>query len=81
MLRPYQRVTLKYIGQELNLSQTEVEILLIDLISSNKLKALLDQPQGLLLLENNQISAVQEPILQWMNTIEMLGKNMVDQYC
>ncbi len=81
MLRPYQRVTLKYIGQELNLSQTEVEILLIDLISSNKLKALLDQPQGLLLLENNQTSVVQEPILQWMNAIEILGKNMVDQYC
>ena len=81
MLRPYQRVTLKYIGQELNLSQTEVEILLIDLISSNKLKALLDQPQGLLLLENNQISAVQEPILQWMNAIEIMGKNIIDQYC
>lgn len=81
MLRPYQRVTLKYIGQELNLSQTEVEILLIDLISSNKLKALLDQPEGLLLLENNQISAVQEPILQWMNAIEIMGKNIIDQYC
>jgi COP9 signalosome complex subunit 2 len=81
MLRPYRRVTLKYIGQELNLSLKEVEFLLIDLISSKKLVALLDQPEGLLLLEGNQGSVNQEPLLKWMNAIENLGKDLVDQYC
>lgn len=81
MLRPYRRVTLKYIGQELNLSLKEVEFLLIDLISSKKLVALLNQPEGLLLLEGNQGSVNQEPLLKWMNAIENLGKDLVDQYC
>lgn len=81
MLRPYQKVTLKYIGQELNLSFTEVELLLIDLISSKKLKALLDQPEGLLILDSNNSASNQEPLLKWMNSLEGLGKDLVDQYC
>lgn len=81
MLRPYQKVTLKYIGQELNLSFTEVELLLIDLISSKKLKALLDQPEGLIILDSSHSASNQEPLLKWMNSLEVLGKDLLDQYC
>jgi hypothetical protein len=81
MLRPYQKVTLKYIGQELSLTLPEVELLLIDLICSKKIKALLDQPEGLLLLETQTSSPNSEPLLKWMNALESLGTDLIEQYC
>ncbi len=87
MVRPYSKVTLSYLGQELNLNTQEVESLLIDLISSKKLAGLINQPEGFLIMQNsnnnNNSSKVESnirvaPLLKWISALEGLGSELVD---
>lgn len=50
LVRPYQRVTLGYLAQELALADKQVEALVVDLIREDKLAGLIDQTKGWLVL-------------------------------
>lgn len=80
MVKPYQKITLKYLGQELNLTNAEVESLLIDLISARKLQGLIDQPEGMLILDNYRSFSSQDPLQRWTNSLLMLSNELVEQY-
>ncbi|RYH12611.1 hypothetical protein EON65_37785 [archaeon] len=50
LVRPYERVRLGFIADELSLSAEQVEDLLVDLIRESKLSALIDKPNGWLIV-------------------------------
>eukprot|EP01035_Chromulina_nebulosa_P019861 gene19861-25812_t len=55
LTKPYQKVTLKYLGKELNLNENEVELLLVDLILDERLSASIDQTNGYVILTKNNL--------------------------
>lgn len=50
LVKPYERVRLGFIADELSLSIEQVEDLLVDLIRESKLSALIDKPNGWLIV-------------------------------
>lgn len=78
-MRPYQKVSLKYIGHELSLTIPEVELLIVDLISNQRIDALLNQPEGM--LETKRAETAQDPLIKWMSALDSLGSELVEQYC
>jgi COP9 signalosome complex subunit 2 len=81
MVRPYQKISLNYLGKELRLSVEDVESMLIDLITTGKLNALINQPQRMLILESRNSINTQAPLLKWIDALEALGNEVVEQYC
>ncbi|KAA3671459.1 COP9 signalosome complex subunit 2 [Paragonimus westermani] len=50
LIRPYTRIRIPFISQQLNLSETEVESLLVACILDNTIQAKIDQQQQILVL-------------------------------
>jgi hypothetical protein len=73
LVKPYQKVTLKFLSKELSLSIEEVEALLVDLILAEKLKAGIDQPNGHLILESKNISQTDKHESVLLNLVENLA--------
>jgi COP9 signalosome complex subunit 2 len=74
LVRPYQRVTLSFLAQELSLNDTQLESLLVDLIRNGKLTGLIDEPQGWLILTrpNSHTSDVQNELQRWTENLSQL---------
>lgn len=58
LVRPYQKVTLLFLANELSLSIPQIEHLLMDLIITEQIYGTIDQPQGYLLLSHQNHPAV-----------------------
>lgn len=80
-MKPYQRVTLKFLAKELSLTETEVEKLLVDLIIDDKIKATIDQPNGYLLLENRNPSLADSRYaanLRLIDTLNAVSESLLE---
>lgn len=72
LTRPYQRVTLSFLGHELSLTVAEVESLLVDMILDERLAARIDQIRGDVLLGGDRESVAQKKmkaLARWADTV------------
>ena len=70
--RPYQKVTLKYLGQELSLDADEVEGLLVDMILDERISARIDQIHGYVQLGGDRESVESKKLkslAKWADTL------------
>jgi hypothetical protein len=80
LVRPYKRVTLAFLAEELVLEVNEVESLLVDLIVLHGLNASLDKINNVLILKHSNSpsgsgsdrEAVQQATLQYVDTLRKL---------
>jgi len=82
LTRPYQKVTLEFLGKELTLSVLEVEKLLVDMILDQKMSARIDQINGYLVLGGDS-STVEgkkmQAITKWANTIATISDSLASK--
>lgn len=80
LVKPYKKVTIQYLGEELQLPQSEIESLLVDLVIDNKLDGLINQPEGYLAMNSRDQSTKRNPLSRWMDSLTAIGNELVDQY-
>lgn len=73
MTRPYQKVTLKFLADELSLSITDVESLLVDMILDERLSAHIDQIKGFVALGDNRESIEMKTLQSLSKWADILG--------
>jgi COP9 signalosome complex subunit 2 len=81
LVKPYRKVTLNFLAKELSLSLQEVEKLLVDLITNEKLVASIDQLNGFLQLENKITSLTDHrhaANLRFIETLTNLSENLLE---
>lgn len=77
LVRPYERVSLDFIAQELLLSVDDIEKLVVDMIVNDKLKGSIDQLRGYIVLANKNNSnaasnAKLESLARWATALEKI---------
>lgn len=81
LVKPYRKITLKFLAKELSLTIVEVEKLLVDLIVEEKLVASIDQLNGYLILEN-KITSIDDQRhvanLRFIETLNNLSDNLLE---
>ena len=81
LVKPYQRVTLRFLAKELSLTELEVEKLLVDLIVDGKLAGTIDQPNGYVLLDNKNLSTFDSRCLanlRLINSLTTLSEGLLE---
>ena len=79
LVKPYQRITLAFIADGLNITEPEVEAVLVELILDRRLSGRIDQKRGFLELQDSKKTATSskyEAIGKWANALEALSKNL-----
>jgi COP9 signalosome complex subunit 2 len=79
LVRPYRRIRISFVADELRLSTEEVELLLVDMILDKRIYGKIDQINGFLLLggESNSITSKKyEALDKWTATLESLASNL-----
>lgn len=82
LVKPYQRVTLAFLAQELELSEKDVEGLVVDLIRDDKLPGLIDQTENWLALKPLNASPVIEEsfdnaLQYWSANLQAVQKSIM----
>mmetsp|Transcript_18201 Transcript_18201/g.18258 ORF Transcript_18201/g.18258 Transcript_18201/m.18258 type:complete len:453 (+) Transcript_18201:134-1492(+) len=78
--RPYSKVTLKFLGQELSLTEDEVESLLVDMILDERLSARVDQIHGYVLLGGDRESVASKKLkslAKWADTLSHASDSLL----
>jgi COP9 signalosome complex subunit 2 len=73
MTRPYTKVTLKFLADELSMKVEDVESLLVDMILEKRLVAHIDQIKGFVTLESNRNSSESKTLQALAKWNEALG--------
>lgn len=79
LVKPYHRIRLAFVSKELKLESSEVELLLVDMITEKRIPGKIDQIGGLLILEGEQNagnSKKYDAISQWTATLQSLSANL-----
>jgi len=82
MTRPYQKVTLSFLAEELSLSVTDVESLLVDMILDDRLAAHIDQIKGYVTLtgkglrEETMENKTLQALGRWADTLGSVTANL-----
>lgn len=79
LLRPYKRIRIEFVAQELKLEVMAVELLLVDMIMDKRIDGKIDQIQGFLLLSGDQTSVSSkkyDALEKWCTTLESLTNNL-----
>lgn len=83
LIKPYQRVRLQYLSDQLRISVTEVNRLLIELIQENRTNLKIDHINGVLCSVPNEFNDISEARYNAFNAmcgqLEHLRKSMVDK--
>ena len=82
LVRPYRRIRVSFVANELKLNQAEVELLLVELILDKRIFGKIDQINGFLLLsgESNSIASKKyDAIDKWTTTLEALSVNLTSK--
>jgi COP9 signalosome complex subunit 2 len=74
MTRPYQKVTLAFLAEELSLSVPDVESLLVDMILDDRLSAQIDQIRGYVTLTGKGRASVDDRQTMESKTLHALGR-------
>uniref|UniRef100_A0A7S4HIY2 PCI domain-containing protein n=1 Tax=Vannella robusta TaxID=1487602 RepID=A0A7S4HIY2_9EUKA len=80
ILKPYTRVNISFIAKELNITEDEVEQLLVTLILDEKISGKIDQVNKLLVVErseNNENSARFNALADWTSQVSSLSRSVV----
>jgi COP9 signalosome complex subunit 2 len=67
LTKPYRKVTLSFLAQELSLTEPEVESMLVDLIGDDRVSATIDQIAGYVIIGGERSSASAK-------TLQAIGK-------
>ena len=73
LTRPYQKVTLKFLADELSLSVEDVESLLVDMILDDRVVAYIDQIKGFVTLGKGRESVETKTLISLSNWADILG--------
>merc|ERR1711862_506997 len=79
LLRPYTRVTISFISQELNVDENEAEQLLVTLILDEKIKGKIDQINRLFVVDKNPSSdnALRyDALTEWSAQLHSLNRSV-----
>ncbi|CAN0230964.1 unnamed protein product [Hapterophycus canaliculatus] len=79
LCKPYKKITMGFMAGELNLKESEVESLLIDLILDDRLSGKIDQIEGYLLLEGNRQTSTcrkHDAMERWSDALQSLTSNL-----
>ena len=80
LIKPYTRIRLSFISDELNIDETEVESLLTALVLDEAVRGRIDQVHGVLLLDPQSEDAAKYANLRnWTNRISSLHHNLAAQ--
>ena len=82
LVRPYRRIRVALVANELKLSVDDVELLLVELILDKRIFGKIDQINGFLLLngESNSIASKKyDAIDKWTATLESLSTNLTSK--
>ncbi|ORZ01183.1 PCI domain-domain-containing protein [Syncephalastrum racemosum] len=78
LIKPYTRIKLSFIAQQLNITVEEVEDLLVVLILDDKISGRIDQVKGRLELEQRSTDAMKyETMDKWSTNVETLAKTVL----
>ena len=70
LVRPYHKVTLQFLGNELSLSDSEIESLLVDMILDNRINAQIDQTTDYVIIKNNNSNNERhEALIKWADSL------------
>ncbi len=72
-MKPFRRVTLSFLAEELSLGVDEVESLLVSLILDDKLSAHIDQLQGIVVMNSTSLSVEDSKynaLTKWTRALE-----------
>ena len=81
-MRPYSRVTLKFLAQELDLSEPDVETLLVDMIMDMRIQAQIDQITGVVTIirpKNSGSDDIMNTLGDWADTLSTVTENFVNR--
>jgi len=79
LVRPYKKITLKFISQELKMTVEDVEQLIINMILDQRLQGKIDQLEGFLFLGEHKVSAAAkkfDALQRWTDSINVLKTSL-----
>jgi len=82
LIKPYTRIRIGFLAQELNIKATEVESLLVDLILDNKIVGKIDQVNQLLSLESSTIASSfkkYRSMNKWSEQLSTIHNNLLSR--
>lgn len=79
LAKPYRKVRIARLAQDINISEKEVESLAIELIHDGKLQAKIDQYNGILILDDarQHVASTEEAVSEWAS--QLLKQNLAVQ--